>query len=79
MEHTPNTRETIAAEVRASLARSGQPASWLSERSGISKTALSLKLKGQRSFSVEELLVVADALEIDADALLPKRPERPAA
>ena len=71
MEHTPNTRETIAAEVRASLARSGQPASWLSERSGISKTSLSLKLKGQRSFSVEELLVVADVLGIDAGALLP--------
>lgn len=72
MEHEPTTREAIAAEVRASLARSAQSALWLAERSGISKTSLSLKLKGQRSFSVEELLAVADALGIDAGALLPR-------
>ena len=78
MEHEPTTREAIAAEVRASLARSAQSALWLAERSGISKTSLSLKLKGQRSFSVEELLAVADALGIDAGALLP-HPEPTAA
>ena len=71
MEHKDPAREAIAAEVRASLARANQPASWLADRAGISKTALSLKLKAQRSFTVEELLSVADALGIDADMLLP--------
>lgn len=72
MEHKDPAREAIAAEVRASLARANQPASWLADRAGISKTALSLKLKAQRSFTVEELLSVAAALGIDADAMLPK-------
>ena len=72
MEHTDPAREAIAAEVRASLARANQPASWLADRAGISKTALSLKLKAQRSFTVEELLSVADALGTDADTLLPR-------
>lgn len=70
MEHT--TREAIAAEVRASLARSGQSSLWLAERSGISKSPLSLKLRGQRSFSVEELLAVAAALDVDPGTLLPR-------
>lgn len=71
MEHTPtNTREAIAAEVRASLARSGHSALWLSERSGISKTALSLKLKAQRSFTVEELVAVSVALDVDPARLV---------
>ena len=72
MEHRDPAREAIAAEVRASLARANQPASWLADRAGISKTALSLKLKAQRSFTVEELLSVADALGIDADTLIPR-------
>ena len=71
MEHKDPAREAIAAEVRASLARANRPAAWLADRAGISKTALSLKLKAQRSFTVEELLSVADALGIDADTLLP--------
>lgn len=72
MEHIDPARAAIAAEVRASLARANQPASWLADRAGISKTALGLKLKAQRSFTVEELLSVADALGIDADTLLPR-------
>lgn len=72
MEHKDPARESIAAEVRASLARANRPASWLADRAGISKTALGLKLKAQRSFTVEELLSVADALGIDADTLLPR-------
>jgi len=75
MEHTDPAREAIAAEVRACLARANRPASWLADRAGISKTALSLKLKAQRSFTVEELLSVADALGIDADTLLPTEHE----
>ena len=70
MEHKDPAREAIATEVRASLARANQPASWLADRAGISKTALGLKLKAQRSFTVEELLSVADALGIDANSLV---------
>ena len=69
--NTTDTRSAVAAEVRASLARKGETAAWLSESAGISKTALSRKLRGDVSFTVEEVVAVADALGIDADTLLP--------
>ena len=71
--NTTDTRSAVAAEVRASLARKGETAAWLSESAGISKTALSRKLRGDVSFTAEELLSVADALGIDdVDTLLPR-------
>lgn len=67
-----NTRSAIAAEVRAALARKGQSAAWLAVEAGISKAALSRKLRGEVSFTVEELVLVADALDVEPDALLPR-------
>ena len=67
---TADTRKAIAAEVRASLARDGRPATWLATATDISKTALSRKLKGDVSFTVEELVAVALALDVDPAALV---------
>lgn len=64
------TRQAIAGEVRASLARAGHPAAWLADAADISKTALSLKLRGDRSFTAEELVRVAAALNLDPGALI---------
>lgn len=66
------TRSAIAAEVRAALARKGQSAAWLAEEAGISKAALSRKLRGDVSFTVEELVLVAIALAIEPEVLLPR-------
>ena len=60
-----DTRSAVAAEVRASLARAGQTASWLAEHAQISKQALSRKLRGDTSFTVEELVAVSVALDVD--------------
>lgn len=67
---TEDTRRAVAAEVRASLARDGRSATWLATEADISKTALSRKLRGDTSFTVEELVAVAIALNIDPAPLV---------
>ena len=68
--NTTSTRNSIAAEVRADLARKQMSAAELSRETGISKAALSRKLRGESSFTVEELLTVADATGIGADSYI---------
>lgn len=63
-------RKTVAAEVRAALARDGRSAAALAGATGISKTSLSRKLRGQTPLYVEEIVLIAHALGIDAGALL---------
>lgn len=70
MKLSSTTREIIAAEVRAALARDGRSAAALAREANISTAALSRKLRGTTPFYVEELLAVADALGIDAGALI---------
>lgn len=69
--HTKPAREYVAAETRAALARDGRTATQLATDTGISKSSLSKKLRGQVSFSVEELVSVAVALSIDPGTLVP--------
>jgi lambda repressor-like predicted transcriptional regulator len=64
-------REWIAAEARAALARDGRSAASLAEAAGISRSALSKKLRAQVSFSVEEIVDVALALGINPGSLVP--------
>ena len=66
-----DTRSVVAAEVRASLARKGESAAWLAETTAISKAALSRKLRGDTSFTVEEIVSIALALDADPAKLLP--------
>lgn len=63
-------REAIAGEVRAALARDGRKASELAEATGISKAALSRKLRGLTPFYVEELISIAGALEVEPGHLV---------
>ena len=67
---SPQHRETVAAEVRAALARDGRKAAALAEATGISRTSLSRKLRGLTPFYVEELIAIASALDVDAGALI---------
>lgn len=68
--NNPNYRPAVAAEVRASLAREGRTAASLAYEAGISRGALSRKLNAEVSFTVEELLTVADALNVTPGSLL---------
>lgn len=70
MNKPTDTRAAIAAEVRAALARDGRTAAALAQAAGLSRGALSRKMRGEVSFSVEEALRIALALDIDAMALL---------
>lgn len=65
MSTPTETRDAVAAEVRASLARDGRAAQTLASDTGISKAALSRKLRGLTPFYVEELLAIAVALDVD--------------
>lgn len=67
---TIDIRQAVAAEVRAALAREGQSQAWLSARAGISRSPLALKLRGQRSLTVEELVAIAAALDVDPATIL---------
>lgn len=67
---THGFRERVAAEVRAEIGRQGVTASSVSERADISRSALSRKLCGAADFTLEELVRVADVLNVPASALV---------
>lgn len=68
---TEDTREYVAAEVRAALARDGRSAAQLAADTGIPRSSLSKKMRAQVSLTVEEALAIATALGIDPGVLLP--------
>ena len=63
-------REQVAGEVRAAVARNKMTATALGEATGISRSSLHRKMQGTRSFTVEELIRVADALGLPPSALM---------
>lgn len=63
------TRKVIAGEVRAHLGRLEMSRAELARRSDISPTALHQKVKGKVSFTVEEILRVEEALELEPGTL----------
>jgi len=65
-----NTREIIAANVRAAIARSGKKQRELVPLLGIRQETLSLKLNGRRSFVGEELAIIASATDTTPGALI---------
>lgn len=68
--NTSTIRDSIAAEVRADLARKQMPAAELSRGTGISTAALTRKLRGETSFTVEELLAVSRSTGTAADSYI---------
>ena len=68
-----NTHRTgVAAEVRAAISRAGVSRRDLAERVGMVPDTLYRKLRAERPFTVEELLSIAQALDIRASGLLPQ-------
>ncbi|UAJ80194.1 helix-turn-helix domain-containing protein [Leifsonia sp. ZF2019] len=59
--------ESIAAEVRAQIARAARTHSSIAEETGIPKATLSRKTTGKTPFNVIEVAQIAVALGIDPD------------
>jgi len=65
------TAEFVAAEVRAELGRQDHDNQWLASQTGRSEMWVSRRLRNITDWSVDDLMVVADALDISAAQLLP--------
>lgn len=65
------TAEYVAAEARAELARQGRNARWLATQLGRTEVWVSRRLRNAADWSVDDLVVVADALDVAAAQLLP--------
>lgn len=63
-------REAIAAEVRAAMARRRETIDRLAPVISVTRSTLSRKLNGHTSFTADELLAIADHLEIQPAVLL---------
>jgi len=62
--------KTVAAEVRAELARADISRTAAAERLGISRTLLWSRLRGDTSFTVDELENLAELLDVPAAQFL---------
>jgi transcriptional regulator with XRE-family HTH domain len=60
----PNVRESIAAEVRAELARQRRSQRDVAEAIGMEQPNLQLRLAGKRPFRAEELAALAEHLGV---------------
>lgn len=65
-------RKRVADEVRACIARKGNPRAEVETAIGISQSALSRKLRGENAFTVDELLSLAQFLDVEAAVFFPK-------
>lgn len=68
------TRERIAAEVRAELARQGKRNGFVAEVLDLDLGSVSQRLLGRRPFKAEEIAAIASALGVPASQFLD--PER---
>lgn len=57
--------EAVAAEVRAALARNKIRQGAVAEALSLSRASVSRRLKGERPFTVPELLVIADLAGVE--------------
>lgn len=60
-----NTRQEVAAEIRAAMGRKNTTQSALAGEIGMSRAALSERLSGQRAFDTDELDAIATALDVN--------------
>ena len=72
MERDP--RQYIAGEVRAEMARQGHQQSALTEVLGLTRQGVWLKFWGNRRFTAEELVALADFLKVPVNQFLPSVP-----
>lgn len=64
------TSQTLAAELRAEMARQQRRSGDLSEVLGLSQPAVSARLNGRQALTVDELVVIARWLDISPVPLL---------
>lgn len=71
METPSNATSSVAAEVRAWIGRRGLAQKDICERTGITPSSLSRKLKAKQPFNIDELDRVAGALDVPISAFFP--------
>ena len=73
MDHmnTSTTRNQVAAEVRAAVARAGLNNASIAAKTGMSHQSVLRKLRGDRAITVEELIDIAEAVGCSVSDLLP--------
>lgn len=69
-----DTRRRIAANVRAELGRANVSAVQMAQRIGIAPATFGRRMTGEVSFSAEEIVAIAEQLDIRADVLLTSAP-----
>jgi len=65
--------QTVAAEVRAEMARQRMSARELSRRSGLAQATLARKIRGDAELGLDDIDVIAEALGVDVVDLIPRR------
>lgn len=69
-EVATTTRQAIAGEVRAELARQHKTQRDLAEILGIDQSSVNLRLKGVRAFRAEEIVAMAAGLGVPTERFL---------
>lgn len=76
---TTTSRNRVAGEVRASIARSGMKPFRIAQDAGIPQSTLSRRLSGKSAFSVDELIKIAAVLDVEVSTFFPSMRQRSAA
>lgn len=70
-DQATTARNAIASEVRAEIARQQKTQREVAELLHMPQPSLNLRLKGERPFRAEELVVLAEALGVPVERFLP--------
>lgn len=70
MTNATDYREAVAAEVRAAMGRKRMTQVALAEKVGMSRPAMSDRLACRRPFDLDQLVGIADTLDLDLADLL---------
>jgi transcriptional regulator with XRE-family HTH domain len=65
-----STAEVVGANVRAEMSRAGKSQNDLAAVLGVTQTAVSKRLRGVTPFDVNEIALVARALDVDMSVLI---------
>lgn len=68
MQNRDTYRAAVAGEVRAAIARAGRKQSEVGEAAGISRAAMSQKMRGRAPLYIEEVYALAEVLSADPAA-----------
>lgn len=69
-------RKAIATEVRAEIGRQQKNGREIAEQLGIAASVFYLRLNGSRAFRAEELVLLANLLDVPVERFLPAQPQR---